>query len=269
MINYDEIYKLIVKRNEELEKIASKKEKTLAKAPEGMLRVAMCKNSVQYFRRADKYDFTGTYIKKKERNQAVALAQKEYDQKVIDSVTPELYFLKRLISIYEKNPVDLIASKMHPGKVALIRQVQQPDAEFVSGWLAQELPQNDHHTESLKYETAKGVKMRSKSEVLIANVLDEFQIPYLYEKPLRFDDGTMLLPDFTLLDVKNRKEVYLEHFGLIDEPEYMARTFEKIREYESNGYFLGQGLLITYESSDKPLDLRQFRRMIEEWLGVS
>ena len=266
MVNYNDIYELIVKRNEELEKIAARKEKALAKAPEGMLRVAMCKKTVQYFKRVNKDDFTGTYIKKKERSLAASLAQKEYDQKIMTAATSELYFLKRLIAVYEKNPLDLIASKMHPGKVALIKQIEQPESEYVSEWLAQDVPQVDHFTEGLKFENAKGIKMRSKSEVLIANVLDEFGVPYIYEKPLRLENDIMLLPDFTLLDVKNRREVYLEHFGMIDDPEYMARTFEKIREYESNGCFLGQGLLITYESSDKPLDLRQFRRMIEEWV---
>lgn len=269
MVNYKDIQKLTKERSDELKNIIAQKEKALVKAPEGMLRAAKCKNTIQYFIRSGANDYTGTYIKKKDRSFAAKLAQKEYDQIVLNNAKEELSRLESLNRHYSKHPFETALDRMQIGKKELIRPINVSDEDYIANWISQELHKNDHYSEGLRYETANGVKMRSKSEVLIANVLDEFGIPYLYEKPLQLDDGMMLLPDFTLLDVKNKKEVYLEHFGLIDEPEYMARTFEKIREYEANGYFLGQGLMITYESSDRPLDLGQFRRMIEGWVGVS
>jgi hypothetical protein len=40
--------------------------------------------------------------------------------------------------------------------------------------------------------------VRSKLEVIIANMLFEREIPFTYETPLHSPDGTMFLPDFTI-----------------------------------------------------------------------
>jgi hypothetical protein len=40
--------------------------------------------------------------------------------------------------------------------------------------------------------------VRSKSEVIIANMLFERDIPFIYEMALYAQDGTMVLPDFTI-----------------------------------------------------------------------
>ena len=40
--------------------------------------------------------------------------------------------------------------------------------------------------------------MRSKSEVIIANMLAAEEVPFVYEQPLYAPDGTMFLPDFTV-----------------------------------------------------------------------
>ena len=60
--------------------------------------------------------------------------------------------------------------------------------------------------------------------------------------------------------------VYWEHLGLLDDPEYIARNLEKIDCYEENGIFLGDNLIITRETSEKPLNMKQVRRLIEHYL---
>ena len=109
--------------------------------------------------------------------------------------------------------------------------------------------------------------MRSKSEVMISNILDEYNIPYLYEKPLRLGEYKVVSPDFTLLDMRTRNEVYLEHLGMMDDMEYLHKNMKKIKAYEDNGYYLGKQLLLTYETSNCPLNLRVVRGMIESYFG--
>jgi hypothetical protein len=66
-----------------------------------------------------------------------------------------------------------------------------------------------------------------------------------YEKPLYASDGTMYLPDFTLL--WRGEEFYWEHLGRLDLPDYKKKWEIKQAWYEK--HFSGQ-LLITREGID-------------------
>jgi hypothetical protein len=48
------------------------------------------------------------------------------------------------------------------------------------------------------HKALSGDMLRSKSEVIIANLLHEREVPFRYELPLFAGDGTLRLPDFTL-----------------------------------------------------------------------
>ena len=54
-----------------------------------------------------------------------------------------------------------------------------------------------------------GWRVRSKSEILIAEILDDMSIPFLYEKPLRLD-ASIAHPIFALLNIRERR-VFFDH----------------------------------------------------------
>ena len=94
------------------------------------------------------------------------------------------------------------------------------------------------------YTTTKGDLVRSKSEVIIANLLHQHGIFYEYEKDLYYDGNQRLSPDFTL--IVNGKEYYWEHLGMIGKEDYDARWLKKQAIYQQ--HFPNQ-LLITYENA--------------------
>ncbi len=69
---------------------------------------------------------------------------------------------------------------------------------------------NKFYEEKLIHKTKRGEMVRSKSEVIIANMLFDADINYLYEEPLQLKDGSIRSPDFTIS--KNGKTFYWEHF---------------------------------------------------------
>ena len=99
----------------------------------------------------------------------------------------------------------------------------------------------DWYKEEKKLATLSEYFVRSKSEVIIANMLFSEEVPFEYEVPLYADDGTMYLPDFT---VKFRGEIYYwEHVGRLDMTDYKAHWEKKEKWYEKN--FPGK-LITTY-----------------------
>jgi exodeoxyribonuclease V alpha subunit len=83
--------------------------------------------------------------------------------------------------------------------------------------------------------------LRSKSEVIIANLLHEREVPFLYEQPLFAPDGTLRLPDFT---ITSRGRTFWEHLGLLDQDRYSDKWKRKKAWYDR--CFPGQ-LLTTEE----------------------
>lgn len=104
---------------------------------------------------------------------------------------------------------------------------------------------NPYYPEALKYATANGIKMRSKSERIIGNKLEEYNIPYRYEAQLVVGNK-VYYPDFTIL-CPDQSVVLWEHCGLMDKEDYRFKTFMKIAQYRKLGFKQFENLICTWE----------------------
>lgn len=95
------------------------------------------------------------------------------------------------------------------------------------------------------HRTLADVMVRSKSEVIISNMLWDREIPFRYETPLFAPDGTFYLPDFTI--TFRGESFFWEHFGLMDKPAYKAHADVKRAWYDK--HFAGK-LIVTEEGPD-------------------
>jgi ATP-dependent DNA helicase RecQ len=103
----------------------------------------------------------------------------------------------------------------------------------------------DKHQLGRIYSTIKGDLVRSKSEVIIANLLQQSRLNYKYEVKLEYEKDKCIEPDFTI-NLLNGKTIYWEHLGMLGLPDYDNRWIEKQQIYSD--YFPHQ-LILTYESA--------------------
>jgi len=93
---------------------------------------------------------------------------------------------------------------------------------------------NGWYEESKIHKTKRGDMVRSKSEVIIANELENAGLDWYYENDNQFIEieGKKLLPDFVINH--NGKTYYWEHLGLLNKPRYKKAWEEKEKHYLSN-----------------------------------
>ena len=75
-----------------------------------------------------------------------------------------------------------------------------------------------------------------------------------------------MYPDFTFLRKRDGKEIYWEHDGRMDDPDYAEKAIRKINTYIANGIFPGDNLIVSYESSGTVLNDRIVVKMIDKYL---
>ena len=76
--------------------------------------------------------------------------------------------------------------------------------------------------------------------------------------------GAFLFSDyFGLLNVRKRKTIYWEHFGLAADGEYATKALKKLDLYERNGFRIGDNLLFTMEYEEASLDVKRIEEMID------
>lgn len=88
--------------------------------------------------------------------------------------------------------------------------------------------------ERLIHRTSRGEAVRSKSEVIIANLLHSNGVGYHYEHPLELG-GVVKYPDFTIEDDDTGVTYYWEHCGLLHDAAYRRRWEEKQAWYREHG----------------------------------
>ena len=108
----------------------------------------------------------------------------------------------------------------------------------------------------------KGERVRSKSEVIIADRLYAKGIPYKYECPF-LAGNEIIHSDFTILRLSDRKIVYHEHCGMMGKPEYVEDMISRVNKYAHEGIYLGDRLFLTFESSGQPMDISWLDDFIE------
>lgn len=87
----------------------------------------------------------------------------------------------------------------------------------------------------LIHTTTRGDIVRSKSEALIAELLNARNIEYAYERKLTFDDGSFRYPDFTIEDDDLGRTIYWEHLGMLNDSVYAKRWTAKREWYAEHG----------------------------------
>jgi hypothetical protein len=124
----------------------------------------------------------------------------------------------------------------------------------------------------LVHHTQRGELVRSRSELLIANLLHELGASYDYEVPFTGADGRMVRPDFTILG-EFGETVLWEHLGTLGDPRYAARWEEKKDWYARNGVLpMEEGggpngmLLVTDDQNG--VDYHGWRRLAMKALGL-
>jgi len=112
------------------------------------------------------------------------------------------------------------------------------------------------------HRTLADYMVRSKSEVIIANMLFDRDIPFEYEIPLRAPDGTTMLPDFT---INWKGDVWFwEHEGMLHKEEYRNRQEVKHAWYKKHGF--EHRLIITKEGSG--FDSQIVQKAIKQYFDV-
>lgn len=261
----DILLPLLQSRAEVLLRAVEWTKKSLKRAPQGRLRLAKRGNQFYGYHMTDADSQKGEYIPKDNVSQMSKLAQKDYDEKALREMERELSLIDGFIAKYSPEELTSIYSQMNAERKSLVEPIQLSDEEYVRRWLAVPYKGKSFEAESPDLQTARGERVRSKSEVIIADTLGRLGIPYKYECPLKLADGGLAVyPDFTCLDLRTRKELLWEHLGMMDNSEYASLAVKKISAYLQSGYVLGKNLIISMESSEKPLCQNDVKKIVKE-----
>jgi len=244
--------------------------KKLNNAPVGTLRIRSVNGKEEYYYRnvenGSETERTpnGRYMKKSEFNFAKRIAQRDYDLEVLRYAEERIKAIEKFLKVYDKTSLKQLYQTTNQYRKELITAPVVSDEEFVKQWQEAEYRGKGFEDDENMIFTEKGERVRSKSEKIIADKLFALGIPYRYECPLLLDGNVKVYPDFTILRMPEREEVYLEHFGMMDHPEYVEKVLYKLNTYERNKIYLGVNLFVTYETGTKPLNTKSLDGLLKK-----
>lgn len=121
-----------------------------------------------------------------------------------------------------------------------------------------------YYEASLIHKTINGELVRSKSEVIIANMLHDHGIEYEYEKELDLGEDGIRIPDFTIQDEELGTTFYWEHCGMLGDAKYSKRWQEKKALYEKHGIVEGDNLIVTEDDLNGGIDSEKIEEIIQK-----
>jgi UvrD-like helicase C-terminal domain len=129
--------------------------------------------------------------------------------------------------------------------------------------------------DGLIHRTHRGEAVRSKSEVIIADLLFSKGLDYEYEQQLVGADGSIRYPDFTIEDSELGRTIYWEHLGLLTDPVYRERWERKLAWYQEQGVppwsqapDASRALVVSSDDERGGIDARSIGAQVEEVFSV-
>ncbi|MBQ9989693.1 MAG: hypothetical protein IJP31_01925 [Lachnospiraceae bacterium] len=264
----NQLFGQLIARKNYLSELQLRLEEDLQKASDGKLRISNHRGISRYYQIREAKDTRGKYINKKNLGLAYELAQKDYAGRLLKEVKEEIEDIRLFLEKHGEDKLEKVFEDMNPYRKQLVKPLILSKDLLVSQWEAESYETNPYAPEDKVYSTKKDELVRSKSEVLLADMYNELGIPYRYEAALYLKSGKKKYPDFTLLKMATGELIYHEHLGLLDNDEYRKANLAKLDEYRRNGIFPGKNLIITYEAENSFLNIKEIRQMVKEILEV-
>lgn len=261
--------KMLEMEEKRLSRIEKLVEESLCAAPAGSLRVSCSNGHTQYYHCTDENEKSrhfGTYIRKANLDLARKLAQKDYDRKMQELVRKRLKQIRKILPDYEDEEVERIYLEEVRGRQEMILPVEKTKEWKLKEWMDKPYQSKPFYVDAPEIYSKKGERVRSKSEKILADTFFDLGIPYKYECPLQLKDGRVVYPDFTFLNLETGKEIYWEHDGKMDDPEYASKAVRKIDSYMKSDIFPGEQLILTYETSEYMLNFSTVKALIHKYL---
>ncbi|WP_101722420.1 hypothetical protein [Eggerthella timonensis] len=210
-------------------------------------------------------------------------ARKEYLRKALAVIDHDVRTLERAVRRYKRfDPEEVVGSLSsayrdlpldafyHPLVDMVALSLDSTDEQRIAShaqWGAEALEPSGYLIEGRTLRTSRGERMRSKAEVLIAETLYVYGIPFRYEQELEVGHMTFH-PDFTF-EGAGGKEFYLEFCGMMDDPAYVEGHKRKRGAYEAAGIVEWSNIIYLY-SSGNDMDMMRVdsvvRTLVVPWL---
>ena len=231
----------------------------ISKLPEGIL---ICYPNGKYVKWYHVVDKVSKWIPKKDKEFAEVLAEKKYLEEEKKDLLEEKETLESFLHCaqdsFVKRTEELINNPLYS---PLLINSFVPESRKAQEWVKESYERNMRYPEQLKHDTMSGIKVRSKSERTIERVLFTHKIPFRYEPAMEFS-GMILYPDFVILHPRTGELYIWEHFGMMDNPEYVRKSFLKVETYNSHGYMPTDKLIMTFENQNRPLQVNEVEDIV-------
>lgn len=255
---------MLLQEQKYLENIVEKAKTGLASAPDGHLRISKDKNKIRYYHCTE--DNSGIYIPKSDKDLPTKLAQKTYNLSVAKKAESRLKQIRKITRDYSDDEIEELFTSLHADRQALITPVVPTSKHLLGEWYAEEYQGKEFQEGSTVILTEKGERVRSKSEKILADFFYRRNILYKYEKPLYLKGYGTVYPDFTFFSRATGKEIYWEHEGMMDKPEYARMAVRKIGSYQKNGIYPGERLILTFETEQSVLNSNNIEELVKKYL---
>jgi len=180
----------------------------------------------------------------KDQQRIRLLTRKEYLSKRLSNLEWNYSLLNRQSQrIRTEDPEDIIAGLSPVYRSLPVHYFFQPSIQQLQESPG---PESARREDGLIYYTDSGIRVRSKSERTIADLLDRHRIPYRYEAALSLG-ARDIHPDFSISRPSDGKLVIWEHCGLLDQEDYRQNLVRKLALYTQNGFLPLKNLICTYE----------------------
>ena len=259
------IYQKMLKESRRLDEQIKRLENIIEKLPAGKLIRGENGKYQQWFR-SDGH--VRTYISKKQKELIEKLAIKKYLSYQLEDCENE----KRAIEFYLRHHREdvgkaekFLTEKSEYGE--LLSPYFKTKSKELQEWLQEPFERNPQYNDNLILKTISGNPVRSKSEVIIDTLLFINKIPFRYECALKLGRRTYY-PDFTIKHPKTGKIYYWEHFGMMDDEEYIKKAYSKLQVYALNGIIPSINLIMTFETSESPLGAEEVMGLIEKYFDI-
>lgn len=228
-------------REEQIKQRIALVKQDLAEAPDGCLICNWKDGTYRYYHQT----YCGKKRNRKYLNQnafdtKLALARKKVNQALLTDYQTELADCQKEAKCCEAE------------KVLDSPAIRQILLEGNEKWAREKYPKNNSFLQNCIHRTPTGIYVRSKSERDIAVGLYDWQLPNQHDRKFYFENR-VVSPDFTIRHPVSGLLILWEHFGRMDDPEYVQKTYEKLDLYMRHGFFPGENLIVTFEDSRHPL----------------